>query len=146
MENKVLSLIASFIALAFVIMSYFMKNKSLYLVCQAICIIFLIASYFFTVQFFAMIGLGVGLMRTVTFFMFEKNGKKAKEAAIATPMDRLLIETDSPYLSPEPHRGERNDSAKVRFVAKTIAELKGITEEELAKITLENGKRFFGIE
>ena len=42
--------------------------------------------------------------------------------------------------------GERNDSAKVRFVAKTIAELKGITEEELAKITLENGKRFFGIE
>jgi hypothetical protein len=77
MENKVLSLIASFIALAFVIMSYFMKNKSLYLVCQAICIIFLIASYFFTVQFFAMIGLGVGLMRTVTFFTFEKNGKKA---------------------------------------------------------------------
>lgn len=88
------------------------------------------------------LGFYISFAGPVTF----KNGKKAKEAAVCVPNDKLLIETDSPYLSPEPHRGERNDSAKVRFVAKTIAELKGITEEELAKITLENGKRFFGIE
>ncbi len=88
------------------------------------------------------LGFYISFAGPVTF----KNGKKAKEAAVCVPNDKLLIETDSPYLSPEPHRGERNDSSKVRFVAKTIAELKGITEEELAKITLENGKRFFGIE
>lgn len=88
------------------------------------------------------LGFYISFAGPVTF----KNGKKAKEAAVSVPNDKLLIETDSPYLSPEPHRGERNDSSKVRFVAKTIAELKGITEDELAGITLENGKRFFGIE
>lgn len=88
------------------------------------------------------LGFYISFAGPVTF----KNGKKAKEAAMSVPNDKLLIETDSPYLSPEPHRGERNDSSKVRFVAKTIAELKGITEDELAGITLENGKRFFGIE
>ena len=88
------------------------------------------------------LGFYISFAGPVTF----KNGKKAKEAAASVPLERILIETDSPYLSPEPYRGQRNDSAKVRFVAKEIAALKGMTEEELAKVTLENGKRFFGIE
>ncbi len=87
-------------------------------------------------------GFYISFAGPVTF----KNGKKAKEAAKAVPKDRLLIETDCPYLSPEPHRGHRNDSSKVCFVAKQLAELKDMTEEELARITKENGKRFFGIE
>lgn len=88
------------------------------------------------------LGFYISFAGPVTF----KNGKKAKEAAAFVPMDRLLIETDSPYLAPEPYRGKRNDSSYVRYVAKTIAELKGLTEEETAKITMENGKRFFGIQ
>ncbi len=74
-----------------------------------------------------------------------KNGKKAREAARKVPLDRLFIETDSPYLSPEPHRGERNDSSKVRFVNRELAAIFEMSEEEMAKITLENGKRFFKI-
>ena len=61
-------------------------------------------------------------------------------------MDRIMIETDSPYLTPEPFRGRRNDSRKVYRVAETIAQVKGLEAEEAARITLENGKRFFGIE
>jgi len=75
-----------------------------------------------------------------------KNGKKPQEAALAIPMDRLFIETDSPYLTPEPHRGKRNDSSMVRFVCEKLAELKGLSVEETARITYENGKRFFGIQ
>ena len=88
------------------------------------------------------LGFYISFAGPVTF----KNGKKAKEAAKNVPLDRLLIETDSPYLSPEPYRGQRNDSSKVRYVAKEIAALRDMTEEEIAKITLENGKRFFGIQ
>ena len=57
-----------------------------------------------------------------------------------------MIETDSPYLTPEPFRGKRNDSGKVYRVAEVIAQVKGLDTEEAARITLENGKRFFGIE
>ena len=88
------------------------------------------------------LGFYISFAGPVTF----KNGKKAKEVALDLPMERLLIETDCPYLSPEPHRGERNDSSKVRFVAETIAELKGMSVEELSRITYENGKRFFLIQ
>ena len=77
MENKVLALLASFIAMNFVVTSYFVKKKSLYLLFQALCIIFLVISYFFTVQFFAMIGLAVGLLRTLVFFAYEKKEKQA---------------------------------------------------------------------
>lgn len=77
MENRVLALIASFIAMAFVIMSYFVKKKAYYLLFQLLCIAFLIVSYFFSLQFFAMIGLAVGLFRTLTFFVYENKGKKA---------------------------------------------------------------------
>ena len=60
-------------------------------------------------------------------------------------MDRLLIETDSPYLTPEPFRGTRNDSSKVKLVAKRVAEIKGINLEEVAKITYQNANNVFKI-
>lgn len=77
MENKILALIAGFFAMAFVVTSYFVKKKQFYLLFQALCILFLIISYFFNVQFFAMIGLAVGLFRSLTFYAFEKKGKNA---------------------------------------------------------------------
>lgn len=74
-----------------------------------------------------------------------KNAKKPKEVAKTIPLDRLLIETDSPYLTPHPYRGKRNESSYVRYVAESLAELRGLTYEEICQITTENGKRLFGI-
>ena len=87
----------------------------------------------------------LGWMISFTGVLTYKNARKAVEAAQAVPMDRLMIETDSPYMAPVPHRGQRNDSSFVRYVCERLAELKGISAEECAKITLENGKRFYGI-
>ena len=61
------------------------------------------------------------------------------------PNDRILIETDSPYLAPEPHRGTRNDSRNVKYMAQKIAQVKEINNETIAKITYENAKRIFNI-
>lgn len=88
------------------------------------------------------LGWYISFSGSVTF----KNAKNLQMAAETIPMDRLLIETDSPYLSPEPVRGKRNDPSRVKYVAQKIAEIKGITVEEVAKITTENTKRFFNIE
>jgi len=74
-----------------------------------------------------------------------KNARKTLEVLAITPLDRLLIETDSPYLSPVPHRGQRNDSRNLAYVVQKIAEVRGVSGEELARISLENGKRLFGI-
>ncbi|GJM83431.1 TatD family hydrolase [Paenibacillus timonensis] len=74
-----------------------------------------------------------------------KNAKTPKEVLAKTPMDRLLIETDSPYLTPHPYRGKRNESAHVRLVAEMAAELKGVTFEEIAEITTRNALERFGI-
>ena len=74
-----------------------------------------------------------------------KNAKKALEVLRITPLDRILLETDSPYLPPVPHRGERNDSRNLRFIAEKAAAEKGIDPEKLAAAALENGKRLFGI-
>ncbi|HEY4554004.1 MAG TPA: TatD family hydrolase [Bacillaceae bacterium] len=83
----------------------------------------------------------ISLGGPVTF----KNAKKPKEVAQEVPMDRLLIETDCPYLAPHPNRGKRNEPAYVRLVAEQIAELKGISLEELAEATTRNAKKVFGI-
>ena len=74
-----------------------------------------------------------------------KNARRAPEVAAVTPLDRMLIETDSPYMTPVPYRGQRNDSSYVRLVAEKLAEWKDIAPEELEHATLENGKRLFRI-
>ena len=74
-----------------------------------------------------------------------KNAKQPKEVLVQVPMDRLLIETDSPYLTPHPFRGKRNESARVRLVAEQVAELKGLSLEEVGKITTQNALVRFGI-
>ncbi len=78
----------------------------------------------------------ISLGGPVTF----KNAKKPKEVAEKVPLDRLLIETDSPYLTPEPYRGKRNESAYVRYVAEKIAELRGMDFEALAEATTNNAR------
>ena len=74
-----------------------------------------------------------------------KNAKNAEECVNIVPIDRILIETDSPYLSPEPNRGKRNDSRNVKYVAQKIADIKEISLEEVAKITYENAMKIFEI-
>ena len=74
-----------------------------------------------------------------------KNARRAPEVAAVTPLDRMLIETDSPYMTPVPYRGQRNDSSYVRLVAEKLAEWKDIAPEELEHATLENGKHLFRI-
>ena len=83
----------------------------------------------------------IGFTGVVTF----KNARRAVEAVQALPPDRILIETDCPYMAPEPYRGRRNDSRYVPLVAAKIAEIKGISPEEAGHITTENAKRLFAI-
>jgi TatD DNase family protein len=83
----------------------------------------------------------ISLGGPVTF----KNAKKPKEVAREIPVDRLLIETDCPYLAPHPYRGQRNEPSYVKLVAEQIAEIKGVTYEEIARATSDNAKKVFGI-
>lgn len=83
----------------------------------------------------------ISLGGPVTF----KNAKKPKEVAAAVPMEKLLIETDCPYLAPHPNRGKRNEPAYVKLVAQQIAEIKGIDLEEVAERTAANARKLFGI-
>ena len=87
----------------------------------------------------------LGWMVSFTGVLTYKNARRAVEAAQAVPLERIMIETDSPYMAPVPHRGRRNDSGYVRHVCEKLAEIKGISFEECARVTLENGKRFYGI-
>ena len=87
----------------------------------------------------------MGFMISFTGVLTFKNARRAVEACVAVPLERLMIETDCPYMAPEPHRGERNFSGYVGLVARKMAEIKGISFEELAEITMENAKRFYGI-
>ena len=84
----------------------------------------------------------LGIGGVVTF----KNAKKLKEVVKAVPLSHLVLETDCPYLAPEPNRGKRNSSANLIYVAQTIAELKGTTAEEVIRVTEENAKKFYGLE
>lgn len=86
-------------------------------------------------------GFYISIAGPVTFH----NAKKTVEVVREIPLERLLIETDCPYLAPVPYRGKRNEPAYVVKVAETIAQIKGISLEEAAKTTLENGKKAFGI-
>ena len=75
-----------------------------------------------------------------------KNAKRAPEVAAVTPLDRMVIETDAPYMTPVPFRGKRNDSRYLPYVAEKLAEWKGVTTEEMIDITWRNGLRLFGLE
>ena len=75
-----------------------------------------------------------------------KNAKRAPEVIEKMPLDRLMIETDSPYLAPVPNRGKRNCSLNLPFIAEKIAQLRNMDIGEVAAVTMENGRRFFGIE
>ena len=84
----------------------------------------------------------IGFTGVVTF----KNARKAVEVAENIPLDRILIETDCPYMAPEPYRGRRNDPSLVPFVAAKIAQLRGLAPEDIGKATSENARRLFCIE
>jgi TatD DNase family protein len=83
----------------------------------------------------------IGICGVVTF----NNGKKLKEVVKEVPLTSILLETDAPYLSPEPKRGKRNDSTNLIYVAQAIAEIKGITVDEVIKQTYNNGRKFFAL-
>ncbi len=87
------------------------------------------------------LGMYVGMGGAVTF----KNAVKPVEVARLLPLDRLLLETDAPYMTPVPFRGKRCDSAHIAFTAERIAEIKGIDSQQLIDICNENAKRLFGI-
>jgi TatD DNase family protein len=87
------------------------------------------------------LGMYISLGGTVTF----KNARVPVEVAAAVPLDRLLLETDAPYLSPVPFRGKRNDSTRIAHTALRIAEIRRMDAQELIDITTENAKRMYGI-
>lgn len=74
-----------------------------------------------------------------------KNARKSIEVLEMCPIDRIVIETDSPYLTPVPNRGKRNDSSNLKYVIEKIAEIKGMAAAEVEQITFENGRRLYGI-
>ena len=83
----------------------------------------------------------IGFTGVLTF----KNARKAVEVAANIPLDRIVLETDCPYMSPEPFRGKRNDPGKLYRMAEKLAEIRGLTVEEIHTITMENGKRLYRI-
>lgn len=88
------------------------------------------------------LGATISIAGPVTY----KNNRKTSEVVSAIPIEYLLVETDAPYLTPEPHRGKKNQSPYVAYTARRVALLKGISYEEAARRTLENAKRFYGID
>lgn len=89
--------------------------------------------------------LALGYYISFTGVVTFKNARKAREVIEMMPLERLMIETDAPYMAPEPYRGKRNSSLYVHRVAEQIAEIRGMTVQEVEQITTENGKRFFNI-
>ncbi len=88
------------------------------------------------------LGMYIGLGGAVTF----KNARKPREVAAVVPSDRLLIETDCPYMTPVPHRGKRCDSTYIPFTAEVIAEVRGTTAQEILDLTRDNANTLFGLE
>ena len=81
----------------------------------------------------------IGFTGVLTF----KNARKAVETAASIPLDRIVLETDCPYMSPEPFRGKRNDPGRLYRMAERLAEIRGLSVEEIQKITMENGKKLY---
>ncbi len=86
-------------------------------------------------------GYYIGIGGVLTF----KNAKKTKETAAVVPPERILLETDCPYLAPEPHRGERNKSPYLSYVARALADIKGADYDEIVRVTARNAMRLFNI-
>lgn len=86
-------------------------------------------------------GFYIGVGGVVTF----KNGRKLKEVVEYAPLDKILLETDCPYLAPEPNRGKRNSSLNLPYVVTAIATIKGVSEEEVIQVTCENAKKMYAI-
>lgn len=84
----------------------------------------------------------LGFTGVLTF----KNARKAVEVAANIPIERIVLETDCPYMSPEPFRGKRNDPGKLYRIAEKLAEIRGLSVEEIHRITTENGKRLYRID
>lgn len=89
--------------------------------------------------------LAMGFYISIAGPVTYQNASRLKDVAGRVPMDRLLLETDAPYLTPSPHRGKRNEPSYIVFTAAEMAALKGMNVEELAKTCTENGRRLFGI-
>ena len=87
------------------------------------------------------LGWYIGFTGVLTF----KNARKALEVAAALPLERIVLETDCPYMSPEPFRGKRNDPGKLYRMAQALAALRGLSEEDVQRVTLENGRRLYRI-
>lgn len=87
-------------------------------------------------------GYYLGIGGVVTF----KNAKKLKEVVLETPLERILLETDCPYLAPEPYRGKRNDSRNLTYVAKAVADIKGLTPEAVIEATEKNAGTFYRLD
>ena len=83
----------------------------------------------------------IGFTGVLTF----KNARKAVEVAASIPMDRVVIETDCPYMAPDPFRGKRNDPGKIYRMAEKLAQIRGLSVEEVQRITTENGRRLYRI-
>ena len=87
----------------------------------------------------------MGFYLSFTGIITFKNAEPLREVVRKVPLERIFVETDSPYLTPVPHRGKRNEPAYVRFVAETIAKVKGVELAEVARVTSENVKKLFRI-
>ena len=94
-----------------------------------------------TAGIFLDMGFYIGIGGVLTF----QNARKLKEAAAYIPMDRIVLETDCPYLAPAPYRGKRNSSLYLPLVAEVLAQVKGISEEEVRRAAWENGMRLYGM-
>lgn len=92
-----------------------------------------------TARIFLDMGFYIGIGGVITF----KNAKKLKEAVQAVPLERIVIETDCPYLAPEPYRGRRNSSLNLPYVVSALAQLKGVSEEEIRRVTWENAHKLY---
>ena len=88
---------------------------------------------------FIKMGYYIGVGGVVTF----KNAKKLKETVEAIPLEKILLETDCPYMAPEPYRGKRNSSLYLPYVIEEIARIKGISKEEVERVTEENARKLF---
>ena len=88
------------------------------------------------------LGYYIGIDGPITF----KNGRKNREVVEYVPLDRLVIETDSPYLTPDPFRGQRNNSTYLKYVVEKIAEIKNVSSEEVERVTYENALKLYRIQ